>query len=206
MTPLKEAFARFKEELDNRDIKIINHLFLYQEEYGTGVTVNKFERLIKKDSRVHMAHQTLINHIKKLTKMGLMKKERDETSKLHFKPEVLVLTDRSWKSLRQIQSSKLKEIIEGFEKITMEGDNISEITENIINVPILSLGRLLKQCILTDDPYIRTILFNVTYDLIKQFFEYAISNAERNDTIKRKILETVESTFKPYTARYEIEL
>jgi len=202
----KKVFGRFEDKLDDRDVEILKQLFIYQEEHGKGPTFNKFEKLLKKNSKMSMARQTLTNHIGKLIEMGLMEKICDETSKLNFQPTVLSLTNRGWKSLSKIQSNELQKFIMDFRKIEMEGGNIQEIAENIVNVSILSLGRLFKQCILTEDPYQRTILFNVTYDLIKQVFEYAISNAESDERIKSKILEVIESTFKHYTEKYEIEL
>lgn len=202
----KEVFGKFAEGLDDRDVEILKQLYLHQEEYGTGVTFNKFEKLMQKCLGNLMARQTLYNHINKLVEMGLVEKKRDEKSKLPFKPTYLHLTERSWKSLRLIQSTKLQEFIRDFGEIDMEGSEVSKITEDLINVVILSFGRLLKQCIQTDDRYMRTILFNITFDLIKQIFEHAISNAERNDMMKAEILEVIESTYKPYAEKYKIEL
>jgi len=202
---MESVFQKFKGDLDNRDVTIIRHLFQYQEENGKGIGFNKFEELINSnysEAKV-MARQTLAKHIKKLIEMGLLNKKLDKKSKLKKTPVILTLSDISWKSLKEFNASKLMDLIDWLEMLKLEEYDVILYSERIIDLLILSLGRLFKQCIETTDPHLRTIFFNVTYDLIKQIFEKAILKCMEDSTTKSKMLDVLESAFKPYNEKYE---
>lgn len=202
---MANIFGRFKDDIDNRDEEILRQIFQYREETGKGLTFNKLDKLIRNTYKVSMARQTLSKHIQKLIKMGLVNKKLDKNSKLKHTPTILTLSERSWKSMKLISLSRLPDLLQGLTEIDLDNENVSDFSKNIINVLILSLGRLLKLCIEEDDPYQRTILFNITYDLIKKVFEISILKTTKDENMKKEILEVLNSIFEPYAEKYEIE-
>ena len=198
---MTNIFGKFEDDIDDRDEEILRQIFQYQQELGKGISFNKLDKLIKKTGNVSMARQTLLKHIKKLIKMGLLNKEMDKRSKLKLTPIILTMSERSWKSMKLISLSRLPDLLQGLTEIDLDNN---ENVKTIVNVLILSLGRLFKLCIKEDDPYQRTILFNITYDLIKKVFEISILKTTEDENMKNEILKVINSTFGPYAEKYEI--
>ena len=201
---MTNIFGKFEDDVDKRDEEILKKIFQYQQESGKGISFNKLDKLINKPLNVSMARQTLSNHIQKLIKIGLLNKKLDKRSKLKLTPTILTMSERSWKSMRLISLSKLPELLQELPKIDLDNENVSEVSKNIVNMLILSLGRLFKLCIKAEDPYERTILFNITYDLIKKVFEIFILKTTEDENMKTEILKVITSTFGPYAEKYEI--
>jgi len=201
---MTNIFGKFEDDVDDRDEEILRQIFQYQQETGKGISFNILAKLIKKTGNVTMARQTLGKHIQKLIKMGLLNKKLDKRSKLKLTPIILTMSETSWRSMKLISLSKLPELLQELKKIDLDNENPSELSKNIVNVLILSLGRLFKLCIKEDDPYQRTILFNITYDLIKKVFEISILKTTENENMKNEILKVINSTFGPYAEEYEI--
>jgi len=201
---MTNIFGKFEDDIDDRDEEILRQIFQYQQECGKGISFNKLFELIKKTGNVSMARQTLSKHIQKLIKMGLLNKKLDKRSKLKITPLILTMSERSWKSMKLITLSRLPDLLEGLDEIDLDNENVSEVSKNVVNVLILSLGRLFKLCIEEDDPYQRTILFNITYDLIKKIFEIFISKSTGDENMKNEILKVINSTFGSYAEKYEI--
>ena len=201
---MTNIFGKFEDDVDDRDEEILRQIFQYQQEWGKGISFNKLCKLIKKTGNVSMARQTLSKHIQKLIKIGLLNKKLDKRSKLKLTPTILTMSEKSWKSMKLISLSRLPELLQELTKIDLDNENPSEVSKNIVNMLILSLGRLFKLCIKEDDPYQRTILFNITYDLIKKVFEIFILKTTEDENMKNEILKVINSTFVPYAEKYEI--
>ena len=200
---MTNIFGKFEDDVDDRDEEILRQIFQYQQEWGKGISFNILNKLIKKTGNVSMARQTLSKHIQKLVKMGLLNKEMDKRSKLKLTPIILTMSERSWKSMKLISLSRLPDLLQGLTEIDLDNN---ENVKNIVNVLILSLGRLFKLCIKEDDPYQRTILFNITYDLIKKIFEQSILKTAEDENMKNEILKVINSTFGSYAEKYEIRI
>jgi len=198
---MTNIFGKFEDDVDYRDEEILRQIFQYQQELGKGISFNILAKLIKKTGNVSMARQTLSKHIQKLVKMGLLNKKLDKRSKLKLTPIILTMSETSWKSMKLISLSRLPDLLQGLTEIDLDND---ENIKNIVNVLILSLGRLFKLCIKENDPYQRTILFNITYDLIKKVFEISILKTTEDENMKNEILNVINSTFGPYAEKYEI--